>query len=122
MVAPIRPKEFIMIKSAVLAALALSLLAVPAAQAQQRHDGGPVYSQQHKASPQRHATPPRHVQRHQWKRGQHVSNWRRQPVVRDYKRRGLRQPARGQQWVQVDNTYLLISLATGAILNLANTR
>jgi Ni/Co efflux regulator RcnB len=39
--------------------------------------------------------------------------------VRDYKRHGLRTPSRGQQWVKVDNNYLLLSIATGVILGVA---
>jgi len=42
--------------------------------------------------------------------------------VRDYHRYGLRKPGRGQQWVKVDNTYLLMSVATGLILGVAAAR
>jgi len=42
--------------------------------------------------------------------------------VRDYHRHGLRKPARGQQWVKVDNSYLLMSVATGLILGVAAGR
>lgn len=72
--------------------------------------------------------PPRHdawrsgPSRHHWAKGQRVPNWQRRPAVRDYHRHGLRAPARGQQWVQVDGGYLLISLATGLILGLAAGR
>ena len=42
-------------------------------------------------------------------------SWQRGHVVRDYHRHGLRRPAYGQQWVKVDNDFLLISIASGLI-------
>jgi Ni/Co efflux regulator RcnB len=42
--------------------------------------------------------------------------------VRDFHRYGLRKPSRGQQWVKVDNTYLLMSIATGVILGVNAAR
>lgn len=95
-----------------LAAVALSFAAAPMAQAQQYgHDRKPGYSSswnKHDVRKQRH-----------WRKGERYSNWKRQPAVRDYHRHGLRKPARGQQWVKVDNNYLLLSLATGVILGVA---
>jgi Ni/Co efflux regulator RcnB len=108
-----------MFRRIIAAATALSLLAMPIAQAQPRHD-----------LPRQHQTHTvklgkKHVQetrRHGWKKGQRFSNWKRHRPVRDYHRHGLRRPAPGQQWVQVGNEYLLISLATGLILGLAAAR
>ena len=55
------------------------------------------------------------VKRKHWARGNRVPAWQRNYVVRDYDRYGLRRPAYGQQWVKVDNDFLLISLASGII-------
>lgn len=122
----------------VLAAVAFSVMAVPMAQAQSRHGGpgqGQSYGHQQQwkqPAPQRHQTrnpaPHRHhaqrpaPSRHHWTRGKRVPEWQRRQAVRDYHRYGLRQPAQGQQWVRVDNDYLLISLATGIILGIAASR
>lgn len=137
-----------MFKRTILAAIALSIFAVPMAQAQSRHEGPWQHHQYtqpgkpgyhaprgrhevqrpaprgHHArpAPQRHQAYRPAPPRHQWKQGQRVNNWQRYAHVRDYHRQGLRKPARGQQWVKVDNDYLLISLATGVILGLAASR
>lgn len=136
-----------MFKRMILAAVAFSMMAVPMAQAQSRYDAPRSHHQQSQSgkqkyqAPKRHEAqrpaPPRHSygtaprqhhayrpapSRHHWKQGQRVPNWQKRPHVRDYHRYGLRKPARGQQWVKVDNDYLLISLATGVILGLAAGR
>ncbi len=59
---------------------------------------------------------------HDWKRGQRYSDWRRHPPVRDYHRHGLKRPAPGQQWIKVDNDYLLVGLATGLIAGVIAAR
>lgn len=133
-----------MFKRTILAAIAVSMLAVPMAQAQNRYDGprlGHRYAQpekpqfyapqrQHmqkrhevqKTAPQRHHAQKPVPQRKHWARGQSVPDWRRKPPVQDYHRHGLKRPANGQQWVRIDNDFLLISLATGVILGLAASR
>lgn len=127
-----------MFKRTLLAAIAFSLLAAPMAQAQSRYDAPgsnrhysqpvkPGYNapQRHdarKAGPQRHHAQRPAPSRKHWAKGQRVPDWQRKQHVRDYGRHGLRTPARGQQWVKVDNDYLLISLATGVILGLAAAR
>lgn len=127
-----------MFKRMILAAVAFSMLAVPMAQAQSRHDGPRSHHQQSHSSKQKYQAPKRHgaqkpaprghhayrpaPSRQKWKQGQRVPNWQKRQQVRDYHRYGLRKPARGQQWVKVDNDYLLISLATGVILGLAAGR
>jgi len=99
-----------------LAAVAFSLAAGTAAQAQPRgHDWGRDHHYSRPAkpnfqAPNRHRPPMQH-----WKKGQRVSDWKRRTVVRDWHRHGLKRPARGQEWVKVDNDYLLISVATGII-------
>ncbi|MGC4026335.1 MAG: RcnB family protein [Mesorhizobium sp.] len=50
-----------------------------------------------------------------WVRGNQVPNWKRQKIVRDYYHHGLRRPGPGQQWVKVNNDYLLIASASGII-------
>lgn len=102
-------------KRLVLSTAAVAMLAVPVAQAQSRHHDT---RQDHHASQQRHPV----AKKHSWKRGERVSDWRKRESVRDYRRHGLRAPGRGQQWVKVDNDYLLVSLATGVILGVTASR
>lgn len=117
-----------MFKRTILAAIAFSMLAAPMAQAQSRYDGprgGNHYSQP--AKPKYQAPKRQQAQRHaprrqHWTKGQRVPEWQRRQHVRDYQRHGLKRPARGQQWVKVDQDYLLINLATGFILGLAAGR
>lgn len=98
-----------------LAAVALTFAAAPMAQAQNYgHDRKPGYS----SSWDKHKT----KKRHNWRKGERYSDWKRRPAVRDYHRHGLRKPGRGQQWVKVDNSYLLMSVATGPILGVAAGR
>lgn len=117
-----------MFKRTILAAIAFSVLAAPMAQAQSRYDGprsSHHYSQPAKPkyqAPQRHHAKKPEPNRRHWARGQRVPEWQRKQHVRDYHRHGLKRPAKGQQWVRVDNDYLLISLATGVILGLAAAR
>ncbi|RIK87789.1 MAG: hypothetical protein DCC69_03050 [Hyphomicrobiales bacterium] len=127
-----------MFKRTILAAVAVSMFAVPMAQAQSRYDGprsGHHYTQPQKPghhatkrhaakkpAPQRHHAQRPAPTRHHWAKGHRVPDWQRRQHVRDYHRHGLRKPSRGQQWVRVDNDYLLISLATGVILGMAAAR
>lgn len=127
-----------MFKRTILAAVAVSMFTVPMAQAQSRYDGprsGHHYTQPQKPghhatkrhaakkpAPQRHHAQRPAPTRHHWAKGHRVPDWQRRQHVRDYHRHGLRKPSRGQQWVRVDNDYLLISLATGVILGMAAAR
>ena len=112
----------------ILAAIAFSLLAAPVAQAQQRYDAhrhGQHYA--HPQPPSFHLSKKKQVhkpvqKRHHWAKGKRVPAWQRRQIVRDYHRYGLARPARGQQWVKVDDQYLLISLATGIIAGLVLNR
>ena len=56
-----------------------------------------------------------------WARGHRLSRAERRRIaeIRDYRRYKLRQPPRGQQWVRIDNDFLLVSMATGVIIGLA---
>ncbi|PDT42910.1 MULTISPECIES: RcnB family protein [Sinorhizobium] len=62
------------------------------------------------------------IKKYRWARGHRLSPSERRHMdyVRDYRRYRLRTPPRGQQWVRVDNDFLLISLATGVIVGLAS--
>lgn len=104
-----------------LAAVALSVVAAPMAQAQQHygHDRKPGYSSTWK---KKGVTRRNAFTKHSWRKGERYSDWKRRPAVRDYHRHGLRKPSRDQQWVKVDNTYLLMSIATGVILGVAAGR
>jgi len=121
-------------KRLILSALALSMLAIPAAYADYR----PVHKHEvHKV--QKFDGPNRKVERHvdrkvikrgdnkvvvkrverkRWVRGNRVPDWNKRYTVRDYKRYGLYRPAYGQRWIKVDNDYLLITMATGVITGL----
>ncbi|MBX3581485.1 MAG: RcnB family protein [Rhizobiaceae bacterium] len=108
-------------KRLVLSAVALSMLALPVAQAQAgpRHEQ-PRYEQQWKKpgydQKRKHGYDKRQsMKRHHWQRGHRVPDWQRRHVVKDYHRYGLRRPGHGQQWVRVDNDFLLISIASGII-------
>src|SRR5262245_11580135 len=104
-------------KRLVLSAVALSLLALPVAEAQAgpRHEP-PRYerynSQWEKPG---YDKPHQKKWKHRWERGHSVPAWQRKHVVKDYHRYGLRRPGHGQHWVKVDNDFLLISIASGLI-------
>jgi Ni/Co efflux regulator RcnB len=112
-------------KRIILSALALSMLAVPAAQAQSRS----VYENQMERQFQQprfqkpgvrsgHAVRKPIAKQHRFQRGHRYTNWKRQQQVRDWQRHGLRRPGHGQQWVRVGNDYLLITIASGIIAGL----
>lgn len=124
-----------MFKKIILAAVALSFIGAPLAQARDYHQPQPSYkSHNYKGGPkhQRPAPqPPKHYkpapkyskhQNYHWSKGQRVPNWQKQKRVNDYRRYGLQKPGRGQQWVQVDNQFLLVTAATGLIIGLMAMR
>ncbi len=99
-------------------ALAGTMLAASLAQAEQwreppRHD---------RRYDDRRPDPRHYEQKRRWARGQRMDDWRRYQDVREYRRYGLREPGRGQQWVRVDNQFVLLSVATGVILGLSVAR
>lgn len=116
-----------MFKRTILAAVAVSMFAVPMAQAQSRHDAPRQNQHQYQQTKPGYQAPnSRRVQvqqpaprRQHWKQGQRVPDWRKRQAVRDYQRHGLKRPGKNQQWVKVDNDYLLINFATGVILGMA---
>ncbi len=109
-------------KRLILSAVALSMLALPISQAQAgpRHEP-PRYERQDSQWNKRPSYDNHYkykkkvVKKHRWERGHRVPAWQRKHVVKDYHRYGLRRPAHGQQWVKVDNDFLLISIASGLI-------
>ncbi|MEN5277073.1 RcnB family protein [Brucella sp. TWI432] len=119
-----------MIKKAVLAAIALSFIGAPLAQAQNYNQPRkPGYSHVEPQHPshgkdfKRHDRYDRRDRDHKrWRQGERYGDWRRHQEIRDYKRYGLRKPGRGQHWVKVDNQYLLITAATGLIAGILVAR
>ncbi|WEK50902.1 MAG: RcnB family protein [Candidatus Kaistia colombiensis] len=110
-------------KKILLATIALSMLATPAAFAQQYrgdrdHDrdnrGHGRYEQQHRQPQMKKQDYRRH-----WSKGQRVPPQYRGGRV-DYHRHNLKAPPRGYQWVENDGQYLMIGIATGVIAAIAN--
>lgn len=108
-------------KRLILATVALSMLAAPAAMAGER------YGQRH-GNPGWHEVTPKHggwdakkpqwkkgKKAAHWKKGQRLSAWERRQAIKEYKRYGLRKPGHGQQWVRVNNDYLLVAMSSGMI-------
>jgi Ni/Co efflux regulator RcnB len=114
-------------KRIILTALALSMLAVPAAYAGSGTASGyPAQYGQKFNAPAHNADSRRVIKKRvvvhkrvvvkpHWVRGKRVPGWQRQHVVRDYHRFGLRRPAYGQHWIKVGNDYLLIRITSGTI-------
>ena len=101
--------------------LAASVLAAPMAYAKD-----PQPMKQRVQQTEKHVTVEKRVvvTKKTWKKGRTVSRAERRNIVnaRDFGRYRLAAPRRGQQWVRIDNTYLLISAATGVILNVTVAR
>ncbi|CAN7596130.1 RcnB family protein [Phyllobacterium sp. LjRoot231] len=106
-------------KKIALAALAISLIATPAAFAQQQNYKGNQYGHQ-----QREVIVKKKVVVHKtrWSRGHALPYNYRRNVVRDYHRYHLKTPPRGYQWVKADNDYALISITSGIISALVQAR
>lgn len=108
--------------------IASSVLVAPlaAAQAQAQDHRGPARGQQVErkvvTTTTVTKTKTREVTRkHRWTKGNKLTRSDRRQIIdaRDYRRHHLHQPRRGEQWVRVDNQFLLISAATGLILGMA---
>jgi Ni/Co efflux regulator RcnB len=111
-------KEELTMKKLILAAVAASLLSVPALAAPQRNDyrgDAPHHVVVKKKTVVRHA--PQRVQYRNWKRGdrfdQRYARNYRQIDYRQY--RGLRAPPRGYHYVQSGNDALLVGVTTGIV-------
>jgi Ni/Co efflux regulator RcnB len=82
------------------------------------------------ASAQEHHRRPVHVERevhvtkYKWSRGHRMSPAERRNMreVRDYRRYRLAPPPRGYRWVQVNNDYLMINIASNVISNIITGR
>lgn len=113
-------------KRIALAAIAFSFIAVPMAQAQSRHEAPRSHHTQQRYD---HKSPKHYDQRqykqhkkYRWSRGDRVPEWQRKGHVRDYHRHGLKRPGRHQQWVRINNEYLLINAASGIIAAVVGIR
>ena len=113
-------------KRLLIAATALSLVTGSAAMAQ------PYHNDRHDSRNERHDNRydngrhdngrydnGRHDRGHHWARGQRLppQYWSRGHYI-DYRRHHLRAPPRGYQWVQVDNDYVMVALASGLIASI----
>jgi Ni/Co efflux regulator RcnB len=107
-------------KHLVLATVALSLLAAPAAFAQPQdfHNKRPNHSHVMKKK----VVTKKIVKTRRWQRGHRVPQGQHYTVVKDYGRYHLRRPPHGQHWVRVDNQYLLVGITSGIIAALVNAQ
>jgi Ni/Co efflux regulator RcnB len=103
-------------KRLVLATVALSLLAAPAAFAQPQdfHHKRPTHTHVVKKKVV--------VKKTRWQRGHRMPHGQHYTVVKDYGRYHLRRPPHGQHWVRVDNQYLLVGITSGIIAALVNAQ
>ncbi|RDJ07897.1 RcnB family protein [Rhizobium grahamii] len=101
-------------------ALAGTMLVAPFAQAQQWRE--PPHHDRRYDDRRDYRDYRDYEEKRRWARGQRMADWRRHQAVREYRRYGLREPGRGQQWVRVDNQFVLLSVATGVILGLTAVR
>lgn len=108
-------------KSLMLGAMALSLIALPAAEASaqvvhkevtQKPNGNRVVTKTTVRPNGRVVT----TRKMKWNRGQRLpANYRARNHYVDWRAHHLRQPPGGYQWVEVDGQYVLVALATGLI-------
>ena len=68
-------------------------------------------------APDKGPTPPENGKKQSWKNGQKLPAPKTYQDIHNYKKLGLKPPAKGQRWVMVDGQYLLIVSATGVILS-----
>ena len=118
-------------KKAILAAVALSLLATPAALAQSyKHPQGQPHYGSHQSESYkdkrsqeryRHGKPDFEKKRkpaaHKWQRGHKLPHNYRKHVVRDYHRYHLKQPPRGHQWVRSGSDAVLVAYKGNHVAN-----
>lgn len=104
-------------KRLLLATVALSLLAAPAAFAQPQD----FHHRDHRTT---HVVKKKKVivKKTRWQRGHRLPHSQRYVVVKDYGRYHLRRPPVGQHWIRVDNQYLLVGISSGIIAALVNAR
>ena len=124
-------------KTVIATALSLSLLvsgmaiAAPAAGTQQRPEAVPARTATPAPATQHHAAPapkaaakaPATTQQHRaHRKGERLQANHRGTRVTNLRAKGLRAPARGQEWRQLEGKYLLISTATGTIIDIMSIR
>lgn len=68
----------------------------------------------------RHAAP--QSAHHAPRKGERLAQHQRGTRVADYGRHGLRRPGKGNEWRRIDDRYVLIALATGLVVDIANGR
>jgi Ni/Co efflux regulator RcnB len=107
-------------KRLVLATVALSLLAAPAAFAQPQDFHNKRPHQTHVVK--KKVVTKRVVKKTRWQHGQRMPHGQRYVAVKDYGRHHLRRPSRGQHWVRVDNQYLLVGITSGIIAAVINAQ
>jgi Ni/Co efflux regulator RcnB len=103
-------------KRLMLATVALSLLATPAALASDWYcyHLQPRFGMQFlPAKPFKFWQP--ELKKQHWKKGQRLSHWEQRQAFYDWKYYGLRRPGHGQQWIRIGNDYLLIVISTGLV-------
>jgi Ni/Co efflux regulator RcnB len=106
-------------KRILLAALAVTMLATPAAYAApQGHGPAPRGDRYEQPRGKDYHRAPQVKKRHHWSKGQRVPKEYRKNV--DYRRHHLKAPPRGYQWVENDGQYLMIGIATGLIAAIAS--
>jgi Ni/Co efflux regulator RcnB len=104
-------------KTILFATVALSVMAAPAAYAQPAHFG-PAYASMHDDHGGRwHPDDRAQKRRPHWTTGQRLSQAYRGNTV-DYRRHHLDAPPYGYRWVQADDQYLLIGIASGLIASI----
>ncbi len=105
-------------KKILLATIAFSMIATPAAFAQPYHGKSHHQSQQYKKGPGHYGSKHQNVRKKQrWSKGQRLDRDHRRQVIhsRDYKRYRLYNPPRGHQWVRVGDDYMLVAVTSGII-------
>jgi Ni/Co efflux regulator RcnB len=105
-------------KRIILSAIALSVLAVPVAQAQQGSSRGNDYrieQRQDRSAVGGHTYRKPDLRKPRFERGHRFTTWKQHRELRDWQRYGLRKPGQGQRWIRVGNDFLLISIASGVI-------
>ena len=57
-----------------------------------------------------------------WRAGAYLPSNYTAEVIEDYEQAALRRPPRGYHWVRVDNSFLLVAIASGLIFDVIATR
>lgn len=102
-------------KKFILATVAFSFIATPAAFAQSYHPHHSVQKvEKYKV---KKVEKYKVVKKHRWAKGQRLDRGTKRIVIRDrdYGRYRLHRPPHGYQWVRVDNDFIMVATATGII-------